>query len=280
MNNDNDDAVARLLRMAGRRPAVETERMDRVRENVRAEWERNLRRRRRVRVAVIGAALAATLAGVLLLRPSFTPAPANGVTLVARAIETSPDEFRSLDWNGATLRLDRNTRVILEERGVATLERGALYYSSDGNPGEVMIRTPLGDIQDIGTQFEVRLASDAVRVRVREGVVALRGTTAEAGTELTASRMEIVRRPVAVSGEEWAWIERAAPPITLEGQKLAAVLERIAHEKGLRVRWNGTPRDAILHGSVPLNIDEALDAATGAAGVSYRIAGGELQVTP
>ena len=46
------------------------------------------------------------------------------------------------------------------------------------------------------------------------------------------------------------------------------------------MRWSGAPRDVILHGDVPLSVDEALDAATGAAGVSYRIANGELEVKP
>ena len=58
-------------------------------------------------------------------------------------------------------------------------------------PGAFVIRTPLGDIRDLGTAFEVRLRDETLRVRVREGRVDLRGAVAEAGTELIADRTSL-----------------------------------------------------------------------------------------
>jgi hypothetical protein len=46
------------------------------------------------------------------------------------------------------------------------------------------------------------------------------------------------------------------------------------------VRWETSSRNVTLHGAVPLSLDEALDAATAAAGVTYRIDGDELVVSP
>ncbi len=277
MNEENEDTVAKLVRMAGRRPQMDPERMARVREAVHDEWQRGVTRKRRWRYGVAtAAALAATVAGVLLLRPEVEVRP--HVILLARALQTGGD-FASHDWNGATLRLDTNTRVIVAG-DVATLERGAIYYSSsEGSTKRVRISTPLGDVRDVGTQFEVRLEPDTLRVRVREGLVDLRGTTAGGGTQLTATATTVTRQPIAIHGDTWSWVERAAPPIALEGQTLGNVIGRIAREKGLRVRWHTTARDTVLHGNVPLTIDEALDAATAAAGVSYRVESDELVVT-
>jgi ferric-dicitrate binding protein FerR (iron transport regulator) len=276
MNEEYDDTVAKLVRMAGRRPQMDPERMARVREAVHGEWQRGITRKRQWRYGLAtAAAIAATVAGVLLLRPEAEIRPR--ITLVARQLETQSN-FASHDWNGATLRLDANTRVILAG-DTATLERGAIYYSSERSTERIRISTPLGDVRDVGTQFEVRLDPGTLRVRVREGVVELRGTTAGAGTQLIATATTLTQQPIAVHGDTWSWVERAAPPIALEGQTLGSIVDRIAREKGLRVRWQTAARDVILHGNVPLTIDEALDAATAAAGVSYRVEGDELVVT-
>jgi hypothetical protein len=106
-------------------------------------------------------------------------------------------------------------------------------------------------------------------VRVRDGAVIVRDQTARAGTELLADRTSVTSRTIATSGEEWAWIENAAPPIVLEGKSLDEVLRLIAVEKGLTLQRSGP--DQTLHGDVPLSVSEALDAATAAAGVTYRI---------
>src|SRR5262245_51022713 len=64
-----DDAIARLIRLAGPRPAVAEERTARVRENVRARWREAVRRERRrgaIRVALPLAAALLLVAGVAL----------------------------------------------------------------------------------------------------------------------------------------------------------------------------------------------------------------------
>jgi ferric-dicitrate binding protein FerR (iron transport regulator) len=182
----------------------------------------------------------------------------------------------SVEWNGATLRLDRETRLRIDSAHTATLLRGAIYYANDRPGVAVTIHTPFGDVRDVGTRFEIRLGNDSLRVRVRDGAVIVRGTTARAGTELVAGRASVTSRSIATSGEEWAWIENAAPPIVLEGKSLDEVLQRIAVEKGLTLQRSGP--DQTLHGDVPLSVSEALDAATAAAGVTYRIEGDRLIV--
>lgn len=275
MNDDEKDPIATLVRLAGRRPQVDAERTARVRAAVSDEWRATTRRRRWTRVAV-AAAIAAIIAGVLLTRPRTEPAVPVAATAEARRLTTPVDATTSIDWNGGTLRLDRETELRLDTARTATLLRGAIYYANDTPGVAVTIRTPFGDVRDVGTRFEVRLRDDAVRVRVRDGAVVVRGTTARAGTELVAGHTSIASRTIPTSGEDWAWIENAAPPIVLEGKSLDEVLERIAIEKGLTLERDGP--DQMLHGNVPLSVGEALDAATAAAGVTYRIEGDRLIV--
>jgi len=300
MNDDEKDGIATLVRLAGRRPEVAAARTARVKAAVAEEWGATVRRRRYVRFGVAATlAAAASFGGFLLVRSQpEPPIPAAVAPIVAHVhsidgagslavgqslragarIEVPPNGFASLEWNGATLRIDGGTQLRLESRNVATLQRGAVYYAGQA-PG-ITLHTIFGDVRDVGTRFEVRLRDDAVRVRVRDGAVELRGTTAHARTELVATRTAITERPVATSGDEWSWIERAAPPLLLEGKTLEAVLRQVADEKGLALDWKGSRdvRGVVLHGNIPLSAAEALDAATAAAGVAYRIEGDRLIV--
>ena len=240
--NETEDAVAKLVRLAGARPRPDADLTARVRDIVHDEWQRTTRRRRFVRYG-IGAAIAATLAAVLLLRPQ-TPTATTA---------------SSINWNGASVRLEAGTRFTIVSDTEATMEQGTIYFSSEGSTGYT-VKTPFGDVRDIGTKFEIRLSDSDMRVRVDEGAVEVRGTRAGAGMQLVATR------------------ETVTPRITLEGQTLGAVIEQAARAKGLRVKWE-TERDVILHGRVMLTPDEAIDAATAASGVEYRIEGNTLIVS-
>ncbi|MDP9192159.1 MAG: FecR family protein [Acidobacteriota bacterium] len=271
MNDNEKDPIATLVRLAGRRPEVDAERTARVRAAVADEWRATTRRRRWTRVAT-AAAIAATIGGVIFMRPTEPVAPVVTpivATAEIRELTTPNDATTSVAWNGGTLRLDHETHVRFDSARTATLLRGAIYYANDTPGMGVTIHTPFGEVRDIGTRFELRLRDDALRVRVRDGAVILRDTTARAGTELIANLTSIASRTISTSGEEWAWIENAAPPIVLEGKTLDEVLQLIAVEKGLTLERTGP--DQTLRGNVPLSVGEALDAATTAAGVTYRI---------
>ena len=279
MTDDENDPIAALVRLAGRRPEMNAERTARVRAAVADEWRASVRRKRWTRVAV-AAAIAATIGGVMLTRPRTGPATPLLAPLVEtteiRELTTPHDAATSVPWNGGTLRLDHETHLRFDGTRTATLLRGAIYYANDTHAPAVTIRTPFGDVRDVGTRFEVRLGDDAVRVRIRDGAVIVRDRTARAGTELVADRTSVTSRTIATSGGDWSWIENAAPPIVLEGKSLDQVLRLIAVEKGLTLERNGP--DQTLHGDVPLSVSEALDAATAAAGVTYRIEGDRLIV--
>jgi ferric-dicitrate binding protein FerR (iron transport regulator) len=297
-NNNSDDTIAALVRLAGRRPPVPEDAVRRVREAVHDEWMETIGRRRRTRWIGSAAAVAAAVVTIAVLRmmpstPQLKPAPqrivvaggqTNGAVIYANDVyEVADGNTASLAWGNATLRLDSGTRVRIASPTELTLDRGAIYV--DSNRSGVVIHTSIGNVRDIGTQFEVRLAADRMRVRVREGRVDLQhgGAThsAEAGVELDAdARGGVTQHSIARNGAEWDWVVRAAPPIHLDGRTLREVVASVTRDEGVTPVWSDSvSRNAAsmrLHGDVPLTPEEALDTALVASGLTSRTDGDRL----
>ena len=297
-NTNSDDAIAALVRLAGRRTPVPDNAALRVRNAVHDEWLQTIGRRRRTRWIGSAAAVAAAAGIVAVIRMTTSspqPAPVtprvvvaggqtNGAVIYANDVyEVANGSTASLAWGNATLRLDGGTRVRIASPSELTIERGAVYVDSNG--AGVLVRTPMGNVRDIGTQFEVRLTTDRMRVRVREGRVDLqRGATthtAGPGVELDAdARGGVTPHSIARTGAEWEWVLRAAPPIHLDGRTLSEVVASVTRDEGLKPVWLGeTAQNAAtmrLHGDVPLTPEEALDTALVASGLTARTDGDRL----
>src|SRR5436190_1443620 len=71
--NSSDDAIAALVRLAGRRPPVPEDAARRVREAVHDEWMQTISRRRRTRWIGSAAAVAAAAAMIVVLRMMPSP---------------------------------------------------------------------------------------------------------------------------------------------------------------------------------------------------------------
>jgi ferric-dicitrate binding protein FerR (iron transport regulator) len=188
--------------------------------------------------------------------------------------------------SGASLRLDTGSRLAFVSPASLRLESGAVYVDSQGGPS-VVVETPLGRVEERGTQFEVRLAGGAVRVRVREGGVNLSATggswDAARGEELLLSAGgSLVRGSVPFHGAPWSWVQEIAPAFQLEGRTLGELLAWYARETGHGVAW-GDPAEqrralaVVLHGSVDgLSPDQALAAVLPTCGLAHRPEGGAV----
>jgi FecR protein len=199
---------------------------------------------------------------------------------------------------GPSLRLDFDSRVRLVSSSLIELERGAVYVDSGPGkePGRVTVRTQLGDVEEIGTQFEVRLSGvSEVQVRVREGAVRLTGegvSTVAAvergetgGVELSfLSNGTLIRRPIAAHGPLWRWMMEAAPPFEIEGLTLRRFIERVARETGWTVRYAdpGLAAEAetiVLHGALGrVPPDQAPEVVLPGAGLRHEVVGGTLVI--
>ncbi|MBI1951303.1 MAG: FecR domain-containing protein, partial [Acidobacteria bacterium] len=244
------DPIARLLGQAGPRAAAPAEREARVRAAVRAHWRAEVDAAARKRRLAWAAAIVAAAAAVAFVigrgwwsREDRSPGAEESIATLLRAegsvhlagggplkhgdtlapggeIETGQDGRAALSLSeGSSLRLDSGTRVRLAAGPILQLERGSVYIDSGVSRARrafLEVRTKLGVVRDIGTQFEVRLREDELWVSVREGLATLarggRSFAAPAGTRLVAGATgEVQSRAVPVLGPDWDWVLAIAP---------------------------------------------------------------------
>ena len=196
---------------------------------------------------------------------------------------------------GQSMRLDNDTRVRFASSSGVVLERGAVYVDSRGG-SSIEVRTTLGVVRDIGTQFEVRLMSESdaglsLRIRVREGSVIVdrdqQSDHATVGEELTVDRDgRVTRASSPIYGPHWGWVLDTAPAPEIAGQPLEVFLDWLSREGGWRVRFvdEGTAQLAsttILHGDIQdLTPREASAMVLHSSGLDYTLEGELLLVGP
>jgi len=216
--------------------------------------------------------------------------------------------------SGSSVRFDTGSRARLLSATAIELDRGAVYLDTGGPRGGdavdgsgVEIRTPLGVVRDLGTQFEVRLLPTveggeekgektgeetlaALRVRVREGRVDLRwdGSTdaADAGVELLLhADGRLDRSRIASHGPGWDWVLQVAPGFDIEGRTVDQFLRWVARETGWEIRYADpslarSARAITLHGAMgPVTPDQAPGVALPGAGLTSEVVDGTLVVS-
>jgi ferric-dicitrate binding protein FerR (iron transport regulator) len=294
---DIRDRIAEERQLAGliRRGGARAQPPSAVREAVRAaahrEWRAAVAARARRRNTGWSLAAAAAVAGLAVWvgLPALR-APGAAVAAVARVsgpVEASPGGLvaryaplaagagvatgaalrsgrggrAALELGGNSVRLDEQSAVTVLAANRIALKRGAVYVDSGAGAAPLVIETPYGAVEHLGTQYESRLVADGLRLRVREGRVrlsaasraALEGT---AGEQLTVAADGGVRRePVARAGGEWAWAGEIAPPFDIENRTLGEFLAWAARETGRDVAYATPELEAqaagvVLRGSV------------------------------
>ena len=213
------------------------------------------------------------------------------------AVETSEGGRLSLRRPPAySVRLDVSTRIRVLSPDLLALDRGAVYVDSGRSGGTaetapLTIQTPLGTIQHLGTQFEVRVQEGSVRLRVREGLVRLddgrQVHEVSVASQLTLDEtgsVTILNMPT--HGPEWNWMGELHVVPDLSGLKARAFLDWVARERGWRLRFDDedlarAADETVLGGSAErLTLEQALDAVLPTCGMAYRIENGDLIITP
>ena len=260
-----------------------------------------------------GAALLAMAAGLVLVVRLTKPredvvAPMRETVATVERVDgearlAPEDSVRTGEWvetgatarvalrlsDGTSVRLDTGSRTRLLSSTLIELAYGALYLDTGGDSKGLEVRTPMGTVHDVGTQFEIRLSDASLRLRVRTGVVEVRrgaqSIPARPGTEVTLAAAGTVSRRVSAHGPEWEWAVNLAPAFEIEGRPLAAFLDHLSREHGWTLRYADAAlaRDAssiILHGSVNgLQPRDALEVALTTSGLFHRFRDGELLVS-
>jgi len=318
---DSTDALARLLGEAGLRPEIDALRRARVERAVRTAWQAGLRRRRRQRWSIALASCAALLllaVGVRSLLPAVTPVDVAVVvhidgTVVAdgtggrrslrvgdrldagTSIDTGVDGRLALSLTRIdSVRVDHGTRLTLADRGALQLHAGAVYLDSGRGVGGIAVHTPLLQARDIGTRFMVRHAPGGESdVAVRDGEVQV-GDGGARRVLTDGERLQLAadghsrRSRLPPHDPAWQWARAAAIPFAADGRPLRELLQWYAHESGLRLQIDPSPRlhsrlDAALQGDLQgLDADELLQVAAAAAPVTLDVdrRNGVVHVSP
>lgn len=319
----DEEMLGRLIAAAGRGPEPSPEARKRIYTAVRARWDAQTRRRiwpaRALGMAATVAAVAITLvwlqndpAGpniselarfshvtgdVELTRDGeerrLESLEATGPILTGDVLRTAGDgQAVLLRDDGTSLRIHIATVLSFAERNEFDLLAGTVYVDSGetGVSSEALeIDTPLGRVRHVGTQYEVHLADSALRVRVREGSVAISGGTVDtlgsAGEQLEVeSNGLIARTEIPPDDAVWRWaIGLARLPESSE-YNLHETLTWIARERGLILEYS-TPavrdrsgRETVL-GLEGFDPFDALDVLERTANVQAEIDGMRLVVS-
>ncbi|HEX6974353.1 MAG TPA: FecR family protein [Vicinamibacterales bacterium] len=193
--------------------------------------------------------------------------------------------------NGVELRLDSNTAITLDTEHSLSLTHGAVYLDSShqtGPPETVAILARGAEIHHIGTRYEVRLSDEELRVRVRDGRVAVSGAfgmrEADRGGQLRVTSSGIVSGRASTSGADWDWIVRAIGPPQLEGRPLPEFLAWAEREGGRAIRFadpalERASRTTIVYGAIEsLTVEEALDVVLPSCGLARRTDGDVITI--
>lgn len=270
------DALAALIRSAGKREAPPAQAYDRALAAATAAWDLKVRRRRRWRVAggLAAGVAAASIGGFIAFSALDTPTPsARFVAQVERvigAVEVRPLDSRSwmslrddaaplssgaalrtesgsaaaLRFGATSVRIADATELVIESDSRLRLLVGKVYIDTGGagDAGRMVVATSAGTASDIGTQFEVSYRDERYRLRVREGEVVLQRDAervfGRAGDEVSVSADGSVRTAtIAAHDPEWRWIHQLAAAPDIDDQPLTVLLAWVARETGARVRY-------------------------------------------
>ena len=313
-----DGDVARLVRLAGPRPTMPASRVERMQAELRPVWDAEVDRARgdrpALRLLALAALLAVAIGAVFFVRTALGPhaaviadvarvtgtvtawsaerpgsveTVAAGTELTAeRSLATDEDGRVALEMaSGHSLRLDHGTRIaFLSEREIR-LDQGAIYVDSGaaGLP-PLDVVTAIGRVEEIGTQFEVRLNGGGMTVRIREGEVALdvdgESHRGRAGEQLVLSGGTVRRTPIAPTDPVFDWTQSIAPSWPLDGSRLDDFLSWVERESGYDLDYSAGSTVVLsgdVEGLAPL---AALDVVLPAVGLTHRVEDGTLVIEP
>jgi FecR protein len=314
----HEEPVGQLIKAAGPNIELSDDRAARMREMVKGSWQQGLQRRRfsaRRSALIWAVSAAASVFAVALLIQFVSPVPQVDTSVIAakvtmvkgtahieqdsplaltramllypgQSIRTGPQSGLALQLGRAqSLRLDAETQLIVLAPRQFRLKTGAVYYDGSNKNQSIQIDTPAGVASDLGTQFEVRVKHETVRLRVREGEVKLEGRGPFADTQYAKAKDELLisgdgkisKAKVEPDSPEWSWAQSLSPGFDLEGRSLHESLRWLARENGWALQYVNPALEqeavgSVLHGSIDkLSAIEALNVVTTIGGVVYQL---------
>lgn len=328
MSEIERDSLEELLKHASPRPVPLPDDEAVARAAVRDEWRQVTARRRSRRRVVQYAVAATLLVGIFGVLNILRTPPVDTVRVASieksigavfvlgeqselrevdneaplysgQTIVTSSDAGLALAWvNGGALRIGANTRIEFTDRHSVFLQSGRVYFDSlpdgmgagvddDDAPGFIL-RTELGDVFHVGTQYMGEVVDNALVVSVREGEVLVDGKfyerTIASGEQVSmAGRQQPTVLNVSRFGDAWEWVNRTMPPRDADGETVYEFVAWVSRELGLDFRFDEraekVARTAEVRGRVDTGPVEALRIKLVAASLDWHIEEGVIYIT-
>jgi len=209
-------------------------------------------------------------------------------------LSTSSGALLALEWNdGASLRLDENTELVLHTEDEIELIQGRIYVDSGVDraaaaPVSLSIQTHAGMVRHIGTQYLTAVQTAGIVVSVREGEVQVRPESGAAsvrpGEQLSVSLDgEITQQVIPTHGAMWEWTERITPPLELDGMTALAFVQWAARETGHELVFESDAARQLagetqLRGAVAQEPQRALYLILQTSDLEHEVSGGNILV--
>lgn len=214
----------------------------------------------------------------------WQPAAVRQSLTAGQGIVTGPQGRAALHLrDGVTLRLDTDTRIALLTPERIVVKRGAVYL--DAGPQSVaadplVIESRFGSTRHLGTQYEIRVAPEAMLVSVREGLVEVsatgHATQAKAGEQLVLAKNGSIRRyAIEPTAALWDWTQEVTLPFAIEQRTLPEFLVWVSRETGRELEFaspqlQASAAEIVLRGSIAgLRPDAALSAVMATTPLDY-----------
>ena len=314
-DQDDINGVETLLRAAGRRAVPPAALTAAVYQQTRLVWRGQVRRRKWVRRSLAVAAslmlMFVAVRGVVgqipgmavatvdkgqytLVRRSYwhaLTAPASGYLFKGDTLLGGAAGVLLRGFDGAELRLDRDSRLIMASATAVQLQEGRLFVQSNTSRARALrVQTDFGTVEHLGTQFLVSKQSGALQVAVRDGRVALRYAAHES-IELQGGQAAKVdpkghlgRWELPALDNSWDWADVLAGPLRIDGLSLHTVVAQIAQRSGLTLSYADAAAAAeaqrmMLHGQpLVLPLRSALAAILVTTSLSGTVEGRQIVV--
>ena len=301
--NATDEALEALFRRATVRQRAPREREREIRAALRAEWKNMTGKRRSRRQAFAWASAAsvvlALFVSALLLRQPGPVQPAevasvekmlgdaivwqsgsgasrlagDATLLPGIELSTARESRLALTWrSGASVRVDENSRLSLVSATEISLSEGSIYVDSPHGSAHgpaLVIQTPSGPVQHIGTQYITMVRGGEVTVSVREGEVAV-GSGDQKSIAVEGQRLRVTKAgrhtttSIPTYGDDWQWTELVAPGFDTDGRSIREFLEWVGRETGRGIEYGSVAAESLaaetlMHGNIDLEPLRAME---------------------
>ncbi|MDZ7924454.1 MAG: FecR family protein [Marinagarivorans sp.] len=140
--------------------------------------------------------------------------------------------------------LAKNTEIIVANAGLIRLVQGRIYVDSPDANTSIIVATPLGEIVDIGTQYEVNVTPTSLGVAMREGVTkitlagkTLYGRVADGlGDAITVdTHLNVTKDKIATADDYWLWTQPAVADFNLHNATAHDLLHWASRVTGKKI---------------------------------------------